>query len=190
MSDTLRSTRDKGLIFKPKQESFECWVDADFAGNWDPTDSTYPGTARSRTGYIITYAGCPLIWKSKMQTQVALSTTESEYLSLSTALREVIYMQQMLREMRKHGLDIEDTQPKIHCKVFEDNSGALEMANIHKLRPRTKHLAVSWHHFRHHVENGDITILPIGTDDQLADCLTKSNNYETLRCHRLAIMGW
>jgi hypothetical protein len=187
----LRATRDKGIIFKPKAQSFDCWVDADFAGNWDATESNHPSTARSRSGYIITYAGCPIIWKSKMQTQVALSTTESEYLSLSTALREVIYLQQMIQEMRKHGLEFEDTQPKIHCNAFEDdNSGALEMANIHKLRPRTKHLAVSWHHFRHHVENGDITVLPISTDDQLADCLTKSNDYVTLKRHRYAIMGW
>jgi hypothetical protein len=65
-----------------------------------------------------------------MQTQVALSMTESEYLSLSTALREVIYLQHMIREMQKHGLEFEDTQPKVHCKAFEDNSSALEMANI------------------------------------------------------------
>jgi hypothetical protein len=96
----------------------------------------------------------------------------------------------MIHEMRHHGLEFEDTQPKIHCKVFEDNSGALEMANVHKLRPRTKNLALPWHHFRHHVERGDITVLPIGTDDQLADCLTKSINYEMLSRHRKAIMGW
>ena len=125
-----------------------------------------------------------------MQTQVALSTTESEYISLSVSLQEVIYLQQMIREMRKQSLEFEETQPKIHCKTFEDNSGALEMANVHKLRPRTKHLAVSWHHFRHHVEKGDITILPIGTDDQLANCLTKSVDYQTLKRHRSAIMGW
>jgi hypothetical protein len=161
-----------------------------FASNWVLTDASHPSTARSRSGYIIAYVGYPIIWKSKMQTIVALSSTESQYLALSAALREVIYMQQMIREMRVHGLEFEDTQPKIHCKVFKDNSGALEMANVHKLRPRTKHLAVSWHHFRHHVTNGDITVLPIGTNDQLADCLTKSVDYATLKRHRMAIMGW
>ena len=68
-----------------------------------------------------------------MQTQVALSTTESEYISLSVALREVIYLQQMIREMRKLGIEFEETQPKVHCKTFEDNSGALKIANIYKL---------------------------------------------------------
>jgi hypothetical protein len=64
------------------------------------------------------------------------------------------------------------------------------MATIHKLHPRTKHLAIAWHHFRHHAEDGSITVLPISTKDQIADCLTKSNNLETLRGHQLAIMGW
>lgn len=182
----LRATRDKGLIFKPTDQSFDCWVDANFSGNWDPKDSN----ARSRTRYVITCASCPIIRKSKMQTQAALSTTESEYTSLSTALREAIYLQQMIQEMRDHNLNFKDTHPKVLYRAFKDNSGALEMANIHKLRPRTKHLAVTWHHFHHYVEDGSITILPISTDHQIADCLTKSNNLETLKRHRQAIMGW
>jgi hypothetical protein len=90
-------------------------------------------------------------------------------------------------------IQIKDTHPlKIHCKEFEDNSGALEMANVHRLTPRTKHLAVSWHHFCHHVTNGDTTILPavIDTEDHVPDCLSKSNNHVTLRRHPLAIVGW
>ena len=132
------------------------------------------------------------MWKSNMQTQVALSTTESGHISrLSVALREVIYLiQQMIRDMRRHSLEFEETQHKIHCKIFEDNSGALEMATIHKLRPRTKHLAVSWHHFRHHVMNGDITVVPISIEDQLADCMTKYIDFQTLKRHRYAILGW
>ena len=57
----LRATRDKGLIFNLTDQSFDCWVDADFAGNWDPKDANHPDTARSRTGYIIMYAGCPIV---------------------------------------------------------------------------------------------------------------------------------
>ena len=126
-----------------------------------------------------------------MQTQVASSTTESKYIILSLALREVIYLQQVIREMRRHGLEFEETEAKVHCKTFEDNSGASEIANIHKLRPRTKHLlAVSWHHCRHHVMNGDITVIPIGTEDQLADCITKSTDFQTLKHRRYAILDW
>ena len=70
----------------------EVFVDASFARNWDKKD-TQTGdcdTARSRHGYIILYYGCPLIWKSQLQTEIALSFTESEYTGLSYALCEVM----------------------------------------------------------------------------------------------------
>ncbi len=71
----------------PKDLTGRLFVDADFAGNWDPkylNHLNHPDTVRSRTRYVITYTSCPITWKSKMQTQVALSTTESECISLST----------------------------------------------------------------------------------------------------------
>jgi len=64
----LLNTRDKGLIMAPKKHLLDCWVDADFAGNWakecDPIDVD---NVQSRSGYIIDYTGVPLIWHSKLQ---------------------------------------------------------------------------------------------------------------------------
>ena len=62
----LAGTRDKGLILRPdKSKGMEIYCDADFAGAWDPALAGEDiDTARSRHGYIITYAGVPLIWKS------------------------------------------------------------------------------------------------------------------------------
>ena len=74
--------------------------------------------------------------------------------------------------------------------MFEDNSGALEMATNHKFRPRTKHLNVKLHHFRDYVSRGDIKVLPISTDDQLADYLTKPVSQEILERLRPQVMGW
>jgi hypothetical protein len=88
-------------------------------------------TARSRHGYIINYAGCPLLWKSQMQTEVALSSTESKYTGLSYALRDAISVMELLKEMKSRGYPILKTQARVHCRVFEDNSGALEMAQVH-----------------------------------------------------------
>jgi hypothetical protein len=63
----LKATRDKGTILRPqKGKNLEVYVDADFAGNWDPTESLDRDTARSRHGYIVMYAGCPIIWKSQL----------------------------------------------------------------------------------------------------------------------------
>jgi len=83
----LIGTRNLGLTYHPSAHSFNCWADADFVGTWEKSiameDIT---TARSRSGYLLTYAACPLLWASKLQTEIALSTTEAECISLSTAL--------------------------------------------------------------------------------------------------------
>jgi hypothetical protein len=90
----LMLTRQKGIILDPNDEkSFEVYADADFCGNWNrSTVMNDLSTAKSQTGYIISFAGCPITWASKLQTQIALSTTEAEYIALSQSLREVILM--------------------------------------------------------------------------------------------------
>jgi hypothetical protein len=187
----LKGTKDKGTILKPvKGQDLQMFVDADFAGNWDPEESLDRDTARSRYGYIIMYQGCPIVWKSCMMTELALSSTESEYTGLSYALREAIPIMQILQEMKAFGFPVESTKPKVHCRVFEDNSGALQMATIHKHRARTKHLNVKLHFFRDFVTRGDVSIHAVGTDNQRADYLTKAVNEEILVRHRKVIMGW
>ena len=68
----------------------EFYADADFAGGWPSCDHTNPECVLSRMGFVIIYARCPLTWCSKLQTKIALSTTEAEYIALSQAMREVI----------------------------------------------------------------------------------------------------
>ena len=92
--------------------------------------------------------------------------------------------------MKRYKFPVVSKGAKVMCKVFEDNSGALEIAKVHKYRPRTKHLNVRLHHFREHVNNGTITILPIDTKDQLADYLTKPLNHTDLIRLRERVMGW
>ena len=77
----------------------ECYVDAEFSGGWSSGDHTNPECVLSRTGFVIMYAGCPLTWCSKLQTEIALSTTESEYIALSQAMREVIPFMNLMVEV-------------------------------------------------------------------------------------------
>jgi hypothetical protein len=99
------------------------------------------------------YKGCPLIWKSQFQTEIALSSTENEYNGLSYVLHKVIPIMELLKEMKGFGFPIQKTRLRVHCKVFEDYSGALlEMAKNHKYCPRTKHINVNMHHFQDYVE--------------------------------------
>jgi hypothetical protein len=84
----LKKTRDLGTRLKPERDKgFECYCDANFSGNWNKHLAPFdPSTAKSCSGWILFYAGCPVIWTSKLQTQVALSTTEAEYLAMSQSL--------------------------------------------------------------------------------------------------------
>jgi hypothetical protein len=179
-----------GFFLRPDvSKSFECWVDADYCGNWNPLVTEDPSTAKSRSGYVITYLGCPLVWASRLQTVFALSTAEAEYIALSTALRDVIPMMDLLKEMKEKGFDVQ-VQPTVHCKLFEDNSGALEQARVAKYRPRTRHINAAWHHFRSYVVDKLISILPVDTKSQLGDVFTKQVSINDFVRFRKIIFGW
>ena len=132
----LKGTRNKGMTFKPDRTcGLEIYVDADFAGNWNKEEAFNDrDMARSRHGYFIMYAGCPIVWKSQLQTEIALSSTESEYMGLSYALREAIHMMEILKDMKGYGFPVTEPNTEVHCHIFEDNSGVVEMAQIHKFR--------------------------------------------------------
>ena len=98
----LLSTKDQGIILKPKQDTFDCWVDTSHAGEWKKQTAVDDvDTTRSRTGYVIMFAGCPLIWASKLRTEITLSSTEAEYVALSTATREIIHLIDFLKEAKE-----------------------------------------------------------------------------------------
>jgi hypothetical protein len=188
----LKGTINEGMILKPDPErGLEVFVDADFAGNWDPDVAAKDrSTARSRHGYYIMYGGIPIAWKSTLQQEIALSSTESEITGLSYALRETIPIINLLEEMQSRGYPINKTGAAVHCQVFEDNSGAIEIARHHKYRPRTKHLNNRLWHFRTYVDRGVITIHPIKSEDQPADILTKPLNEKDFKRHRKKTNGW
>ena len=187
----LLKVRDKGLIMKPDpSRGLECHVDADWAGSWQDRSSNDPRSAHSRTGYVITYAGCPIIWASKMQSLIALSTTEAEYIALSTALREVIGVMNLLNELKGRGFVFNASTPVIRCKVFEDNQSCIEIATNHRTRPRTKHLSVRLHHFRSHIVAKTITIQHVSTHEQTADTFTKPLPRNQFIKLTNKLMGW
>ena len=188
----LMKTKNKGIILKPdRTKSLEVFADADFSGNWNITTAADDAsTAKSRTGYIILYAGCPIVWQSKLQTQCALSTTEAEYISLSQSLRTVIPIINLIEEMKSNNISTISTAPTVFCKAFEDNSGALELAKSPKLTPRTKHINITYHHFREAVRLRIIQLFPISTVNQLEDIYTKPLPRDLFVKFRKIIMGW
>jgi hypothetical protein len=187
----LLGTRDEGIILNPKDHSMDVWVDADFCGNWDPKHADVdPATAKSRTGYVIMYGGSPVVLSSKLQREVALSSTEAEYNAISESLRPAINMMELMNDARRIGWKVATEQPKVHCKVFEDNSGALEMARLPKMRPRTKHICTRMHHFRENVRKGHIEIVKVQSRQQLGDIATKPHPRSLFEEQRERIMQW
>ena len=186
----LLGSKERGVVCRPdKSKGLECYADADFAGGWDRGDSENPENVMSRTGYLLTYAGCPVTWCSKLQTEIALSTMEAEYIALSQAMRTVIPLIQLMDEL-KELVPFYNPTPKIRCKLFEDNRSCIIVAESARLTPRTKHIAIKYHHFREFVKSGEVKIFPIGTREQLADIFTKPLDEGQFKYLRSKFLRW
>jgi Reverse transcriptase (RNA-dependent DNA polymerase) len=186
----LLKTRTKGIEFVPNmEEGLNCYVDADFAGLHGYEDDQDPVSVKSRTGYTLTLFGCPIIWSSKMQTDITLSSTAAEYVAFSMAMREVLPMRALLKEITSRlGLTCASST-FIRSTVFEDNQGCLSLVNVPKMSTRNKYLALKYHFFRSSI-GSEILAKYIPTTEQKADILTKglaSGPFETIR---KLLLGW
>ena len=146
------------------------------------------------------FMGCPLLWISKLQTQIALSTMELEYIALSHSMRELIGVREVLKDVFTHVLHEENLAPEyriIHkysaipqSKVYEDNEACLKFATLPKMSPRTNHIALPYHFFRSKVDSLEIKIMAIGTNDQVADQFIKGLPQDKFEKARKPLMGW
>lgn len=122
-------------------------------------------TRRSTSGIIVQVAGGLVIYKSKLQQTVALSSAEAEYMSMALAVQEVVWLRQLLEEM---GLKSVGATP-----VFVDNKSAISMATNHGYTPRAKLIDLRAHFVRDHVSKETIEVIHVSSAQQLADYLTK-----------------
>ena len=154
----LRGTTKYGLQLGKGGMQLSAWSDADWAGDVD--------TRRSTSGYVLQLGGSVVSWSSKRQEIVALSTTESEYIALTRAAQEVLWVGGVLAEL---GYDPE-TVPVV---VKGDNQGALGLAKNPEFHPRTKHIAVRYHWIRDLVKAGLVQVEYVQSAMMLADMMTK-----------------
>jgi hypothetical protein len=192
----LQGTKDRGMVMRPTGEwLIECHVDADFSGLWGSEDPNDPISAKSRTGYVLSLAGCPLMWVSKLQTETSVSTMMAEYVALSTAMRDMLPLKAMVEAVAK-AVTGDDTVDVV-CKsdVWEDNNGALTVATMPKITPQSKFFNVKLHFFKEHVATEQhpdrpVRIQKIDTEEQLGDIMTKGLVYDKFRPLRDRLMGW
>ena len=192
----LAKTKDKGIIVKPNGTyDLETWVDADFAGlhGREPPDDR--NNVRSRMGYIITFGGIPLIWRSQLISEICNSTLHAEYVALANALRTLIPIRALLKDALEF-FDIKSKSPMLFSKVWEDNNGALSLATTQKPTTRTKYFDVKLHFFWSYVYNeecnpdGWLHLDKCSTDLMNADYLTKGLGRQKFEENRRRTQGW
>ncbi len=141
----LKQTPDRGMVMNVSNDVYkiDAYPDADFAGMYGHENHTDPACAKSRTGFIITFADSPVYWQSKLQTETALSTMEAEIIALSACCRELVPIIDMVHSMAEAtNLPVGDTT--MNVSIHEDNSGALVLAQTlpPQFAPQSKYYAI------------------------------------------------
>ena len=189
---TDNGTLSRGIRFKPDLTSgLDMYVDADYAGLFGYEDDQDPTSVKSRTGFVLTLFNCPVLWSSKLQTDICLSSTAAEYVAFSMGMRELLPMRELVKEVANVlGLhDIKDSL--VRSTVFEDNQGCLSLVNVPRMSPRNKYLALKYHFFRTHIgEKKGIIAKYVRSAEQKADIFTKGLTGEAFSHIRMLLMGW
>lgn len=160
----IKGTSDYELVYSQSNDDVLCtYADSDWAN--DNLDR------KSTTGFLIKVFGNVVIWASKKQQQVTLSTTEAEYVAACTAVQETLWTEKLL-----HDLDIEIQYP---ISVYEDNYGCCMISKNPETK-RSKHIDVKFHFLRNLVWDGRYQLIQISTENQVADLLTKGLPRSTL----------
>ena len=131
----LLGTREKGIKYKiDLSKGLKCYVDADFAGRWDQTDPHNASNLLLCTGFVIKYADCSIYWSSKLQTEIAFSTAEAEYITLSSVLRKVIPLMTVMDKLNEV-FPLLMTALQFFCEVWEDSQSCIAMVTSQKFMP-------------------------------------------------------
>ncbi|KMQ88472.1 retrovirus-related gag-pol polyprotein [Lasius niger] len=153
----LKGTSKVGLCFKRADKDLIGYADADWANCLDDR--------RSYTGYVFTLFDSIVSWESRKQRTTALSSTEAEYMAISDAVKEAIYLQRFIKDL---GFQLPST-----LKIFNDNNGARKLAENPVFHARTKHIDVRHHFVREVLNSGILKIEYAPTEIMPADILTK-----------------
>jgi transposase InsO family protein len=156
----IRGTTDLMLVFGLSDDGLVGHSDSDYAADRDDSKST--------SAYVYQLFGGPISWKSQKQSVVATSTTEAEYIGLSNASREALYLIQLLHDFR--------VDPNLYdpALLYGDNQASLALSKNPMFHDKAKHIRVHYHLIRDLVDTNKIQLQYKGTSDMLADSLTKA----------------
>ena len=162
----------------PEQSSHWLACQHRFAGSWNLKDPEGANGVKSRTGFLLTFAVVPLLWKSSFQSLITLSSQESEYIALSIGMRSLVHLQSLLSEICSNFNLTYGDQISTIITIFEDNQAAVILAttDLPRLTPRSKHIAIWYHWFCSHlgIKDGNGIIINVASSLNKADFLTKA----------------
>ena len=162
----LVGTLDYGVLLNSGHEALlEASSDADWARDHHKR--------RSRSGYLITVAGGPVVWASLLQTLPVQSTTEAEFISLAHCVREIHWIRATMAE-----LNVYQAAPTI---VHQDILGAICWTNEVQGLRKVKHIGIRYHNLRDAVDSKTVRVQYIASTENKADGLTKSPRHCRLR---------
>jgi hypothetical protein len=153
----LVGTTSLGLFYR-KWASLHLigYSDADWGGDLDEQKSTHT--------FVNTVGDNPILWRSKKQTCLSLSSTESYYRALEKAAEEAIWIQGLFTKL---GFYKQNT-----FTIYCDNQSAIKMSKIPIFHSKTKHFEIHLHFIRVMVNKKKIQVLYISTDRHPADIMT------------------
>jgi hypothetical protein len=166
-------TKEYGLKIEPKKQDNDKWnmvmfCDSDYAGDKE--------TRRSVSGFVLFLMGVPILWKSKSQRSVTMSSAEAEYVSLSEAAKEIKFVYQILLTM-----EIKVETPII---VRVDNIGAIFMSENVSATSKSKHVDIRHRFVNEMVADGFLRIVFVKSEDNLADGSTKNVSGDIYNKHK------
>jgi hypothetical protein len=171
----LRGTAERGIRYTGDDLNVYAYSDADWAGDLD--------SRRSTTGYVVYAAGGPIAWQSKLQTTIAVSTMEAEYMAAFGAIQELIWTKGVLSE-----LEFAYVGPMI---LHMDSKSAMALAKNPTHHKRSKHIDIKYHWLREHTyEHGTVDLEHCATEDMVADVMTKSLDGPLHEKHAVNITGF
>ncbi len=177
----LSATKHLSIRYSRNDPNGDKLTDLVLTGYVDASWGSESDDRKSVTGYVMTLAGGPVAWMSKKQTITAQSTAEAEYVAASSATSEVLYLRKLMSE-----LGIPQTTATV---LGEDNQPCIQIANNPGTSARTKHIALRFHAVRERVASGEVKLVYVPTEDQVADLLTKSVGRIILQRLRPVLMG-
>ncbi|MCO5590430.1 hypothetical protein L7F22_044400 [Adiantum nelumboides] len=157
----IGSTRTLGIVYRndgDKHIEVTGYTDANWA-----SDLT---TRKSTGGYVFKLAGGPISWKSKRQPTVSMSSCEAKYKAATDAAKEALRIGNFLKEV-----NVKFNLPHV---IFCDSIAAIDASKKPKQSEKLKHLDIQEHFIRQKVEEEEIQLIYISTQDNAADFLTKS----------------